>query len=224
MEAVLGAVFLDAGLEPARALILQRIVLPELEEFVSTGRAAKVTDYKSALQETLQATARPQPAYVLVKESGPEHQKTFTIEARLPLALGSGQVEFVGRAGRPHQREKRRAGSRPASAGASCFRQWSSALNLVRKHAERRSGWPESLQSLLGTVVIAVFVVSFIVQAFQIPSESMENTLLTGDYLLVDKVHFGNDAALGAIFCHIGKLNVATLWCSITRCIPASIS
>ena len=66
-------------------------------------------------------------------------------------------------------------------------------MNLVRKHAERRSGWPESLQSLLGTIVIAVFVVSFIVQAFQIPSESMENTLLTGDYLLVDKLHFGND-------------------------------
>lgn len=97
LEAIIGAVFLDAGLEPARALILGRIVLPELEEFVSTGRAAKVTDYKSALQETLQAIARPQPAYVLVKESGPEHQKTFTIEARL-LALGSGQVEFVGRA------------------------------------------------------------------------------------------------------------------------------
>jgi ribonuclease-3 len=97
LEAIVGAVFLDAGLEPARALILGRIVLPELEEFVSTGRAAKVTDYKSALQETLQAIARPQPAYVLVKESGPEHQKTFTIEARL-LALRSGEVEFVGRA------------------------------------------------------------------------------------------------------------------------------
>src|SRR5437660_11298372 len=50
-----------------------------------------------------------------------------------------------------------------------------------------------SLQSLIGTVVIAVFVVTFIVQAFQIPSESMENTLLTGDYLLVDKLHFGKD-------------------------------
>jgi signal peptidase I len=45
----------------------------------------------------------------------------------------------------------------------------------------------------MGTVVIAVFVVTFVVQAFQIPSESMENTLLTGDYLLVDKLHFGND-------------------------------
>jgi signal peptidase I len=43
----------------------------------------------------------------------------------------------------------------------------------------------------VGTIVIAIFVVTFIVQAFQIPSESMENTLLTGDYLLVDKLHFG---------------------------------
>ena len=48
-----------------------------------------------------------------------------------------------------------------------------------------------SLQSLLGTVVIAVFVITFVVQAFQIPSESMENTLLIGDYLLVDKFRYG---------------------------------
>src|SRR6267142_3307393 len=49
-----------------------------------------------------------------------------------------------------------------------------------------------SLQSLLGTVVIAVFVITFIVQAFQIPSESMENTLLVGDYLLVNKLCYGH--------------------------------
>src|SRR5579872_5348224 len=48
-----------------------------------------------------------------------------------------------------------------------------------------------SLQSLLGTVVIAVFVITFIVQAFQIPSPSMENTLLVGDYLLVNKLVYG---------------------------------
>src|SRR5271166_1434344 len=52
-----------------------------------------------------------------------------------------------------------------------------------------------SLQSLMGTVVIAIFVITFIVQAFQIPSESMENTLLIGDYLLVDKVHYANGGA-----------------------------
>ena len=48
-----------------------------------------------------------------------------------------------------------------------------------------------SVQSLVGTVVIAIFVITFIVQAFQIPSESMENTLLVGDYLLVNKLCYG---------------------------------
>ena len=55
----------------------------------------------------------------------------------------------------------------------------------------RPAEWLSSLQSLLGTVVIAVFVITFVVQAFQIPSESMENTLLIGDYLLVDKLCYG---------------------------------
>src|SRR5213080_5445833 len=58
--------------------------------------------------------------------------------------------------------------------------------------------WTTSLQSLLATVVIAVFVITFIVQAFQIPSESMENTLLIGDYLLVDKLRYG-----GSMWDHI---------------------
>jgi signal peptidase I len=53
------------------------------------------------------------------------------------------------------------------------------------------------LQSLTGTVVIAVFVITFIVQAFQIPSESMEDTLLIGDYLLVDKVHYASGGQWG---------------------------
>jgi signal peptidase I len=62
---------------------------------------------------------------------------------------------------------------------------------------QHSSGLPESLQWLMGIVVIAIFIVTFIVQAFQIPSESMENTLLTGDYLLVDKFHFGTDDLVG---------------------------
>ena len=46
------------------------------------------------------------------------------------------------------------------------------------------------MQSLAATIVIAVFLITFAVQAFQIPSESMEKTLLIGDYLLVDKAHY----------------------------------
>jgi signal peptidase I len=61
------------------------------------------------------------------------------------------------------------------------------------------TGVSGSLQSLLGTVVIAVFVITFIVQAFQIPSPSMENTLLVGDYLLVNKLCYGG-GGLGDFF------------------------
>ncbi len=57
-----------------------------------------------------------------------------------------------------------------------------------------QTDWLTSLQSLLATVVIAVFVITYIVQAFQIPSVSMENTLLIGDYLLVDKLCYGGSA------------------------------
>ena len=65
------------------------------------------------------------------------------------------------------------------------------------KPARGYAGGPGSLQSLAITIVIAVFVITFIVQAFQIPSESMEKTLLVGDYLLVDKVHYGNSRFWG---------------------------
>lgn len=51
------------------------------------------------------------------------------------------------------------------------------------------------LQSFLSIIVIVLFVITFIVQAFQIPSPSMERTLLVGDYLLVDKIHFGQSSA-----------------------------
>jgi signal peptidase I len=64
---------------------------------------------------------------------------------------------------------------------------------------KRPADWLTSLQSLLGTVVIAVFVIAFVVQAFQIPSESMEKTLLIGDYLLVDKLTYGGKAGDGVM-------------------------
>ena len=51
--------------------------------------------------------------------------------------------------------------------------------------------WPGTIQSVAGTIVIAVFLVTFLLQAFSIPSGSMEQTLLIGDYVLVDKFCYG---------------------------------
>jgi ribonuclease-3 len=61
------------------------------------GGTLPVTDFKSALQEAVQGLGLPQPAYVLVEEAGPEHSKTFTVEARLHTKNGK-EAEFVGRA------------------------------------------------------------------------------------------------------------------------------
>jgi signal peptidase I len=71
--------------------------------------------------------------------------------------------------------------------------------NHPRAAAVIATDFSGSLQSLLGTVVIAVFVITFIVQAFQIPSPSMENTLLVGDYLLVNKLCYGGGSAGDAL-------------------------
>jgi signal peptidase I len=65
---------------------------------------------------------------------------------------------------------------------------------------DSHTDWLTSVQSLLATVVIAVFVITYIVQAFQIPSESMENTLLIGDYLLVDKLCYGGGGVGDFVF------------------------
>lgn len=62
------------------------------------GGALPVTDFKSALQEALQGLGLPQPSYVLVQEAGPEHSKTFTVEARLNMKDTKNSAEFVGRA------------------------------------------------------------------------------------------------------------------------------
>lgn len=48
-------------------------------------------------------------------------------------------------------------------------------------------------QTLLSIAVIVLFVVTFVVQAFRVPSESMQNTLLVGDFLLADKLHFADE-------------------------------
>ena len=107
LEAILAALYLDAGWTVARDFILRVIVDPELAHMNLETSAMPVMDFKSALQERLQATARTQPVYTLVKEEGPEHKKTFTVEVKLP-ELETG--EFVARAqGTTKQRAEQEA-------------------------------------------------------------------------------------------------------------------
>jgi len=98
LEAVLGAMYLDSGLPEVRRVVVQYIIDPELEALARAGSSLPQTDFKSALQEKLQAVGRPQPSYVLVQERGPDHRKTFTVEARLLGPGNHGEIEFVGRA------------------------------------------------------------------------------------------------------------------------------
>lgn len=76
-EALLGAVFLDAGFEAARALILR------LWDPLLTAMGPVPVDPKTALQEWAQAHRWPVPNYVEIGREGPDHAPVFTIEARV---------------------------------------------------------------------------------------------------------------------------------------------
>jgi len=76
-EAVVAAVYLDAGLEAARKLLRRVLFEQALEE---RGERIAESDRKSALQEYLQARGQPPAEYRLAGESGPDHQKVFLIE------------------------------------------------------------------------------------------------------------------------------------------------
>ena len=87
LEAVIGALYLDGGLPPARRLI-ERV----MEEAHEKRREWRYRDAKSALQETLQARGRPLPRYVLAASEGPDHEKRFTVECRVgSKVLSSGE-------------------------------------------------------------------------------------------------------------------------------------
>src|SRR5688572_10476956 len=92
-EALIAALYLDGGL-PAAAGFLER----ELTEAIESGAGEQVVgqDYKSALQERLQALGRLLPDYRVTAESGPDHRKQFTIEVVVAgdvLGTASGKAK-----------------------------------------------------------------------------------------------------------------------------------
>jgi signal peptidase I len=74
--------------------------------------------------------------------------------------------------------------------GSDAFQRW---LALLRLHLPTV---PEAFASLLRTVVVALFLLTFVLQPYLIPSESMEHTLLVGDFLLVNKQVFAPAGSL----------------------------
>jgi ribonuclease III len=93
-EALIAAIFLDGGIEPARAFI-ERQFADLIEEARKTGAHAAFTeDYKSALQEWLQSRDRGLPAYRLASEIGPAHRRVFEVEVLVggePVAKAEGR-------------------------------------------------------------------------------------------------------------------------------------
>jgi len=90
LEAIIGAIYLDGGLEEARRVVLN-FLEPQMEDVGDSDR--QLRDFKSALQEELQAQYRGHADYVLRSEEGPDHQKIFTVEVLIdgePVAEGLG--------------------------------------------------------------------------------------------------------------------------------------
>ncbi|WP_260703600.1 signal peptidase I [Edaphobacter flagellatus] len=73
-------------------------------------------------------------------------------------------------------------------------------------HFHQRHGFLPAVQSLTSIIVVAVFIVTFAVQPFRIPSGSMEPTLLIGDFLLVDKQVADSSPLLPATRIHRGDI------------------
>lgn len=81
LEAVVAALYLDAGVEGARAFVERAIVEPDAKRlYKGLERGETIGDHKSALQEILQAKGAPTPQYKVKAATGPDHRKRFVVE------------------------------------------------------------------------------------------------------------------------------------------------
>lgn len=93
-EALIAAIYLDGGIDAARAFIARQFGPLIAEARASGSEAAFTEDWKSELQEVLQSAGRGLPDYVLAAEEGPAHRRLFVIEVKVGgevIARGGGR-------------------------------------------------------------------------------------------------------------------------------------
>ncbi len=86
LEALIAAVYLDSGIDAARSFIGSRILPATFEALESRGERI---DYKTSLQELARARKLPLPEYELIRQSGPEHAKIFTMSVSVGKYWGA---------------------------------------------------------------------------------------------------------------------------------------
>lgn len=101
-EAIIAAIYLDGGMEEARSFIL-RFVLPLMQN----AKPKTFKDYKTALQEIIQKNPEEKLEYVLTGESGPDHDKHFTVEVHL-------NSNIIGKGGGRSKKEAEQQAAREA--------------------------------------------------------------------------------------------------------------
>ena len=101
-EAIIAAIYLDGGMEEARTFIL-RFVKP----MIQTARPKPFKDYKTMLQEIIQKNPEESLEYVLTGESGPDHDKHFSVEVHL-------NSNVIGKGGGRSKKEAEQQAAREA--------------------------------------------------------------------------------------------------------------
>lgn len=95
LEAVIAAVYLDGGLDAARAMA-RRALGPVFDLMQEVNGPGYTRDYKTQYQEWCQKQFDTLPRYVTVRESGPDHQKTFEVQLTLKgeiVGVGAGRTK-----------------------------------------------------------------------------------------------------------------------------------
>ncbi len=96
-EALVAALYLDAGLEAARTFVKRTVIEPTAQQlYQGLERGESMGDHKSALQELLQARGGTPPEYEVKAESGPDHRKRFVVQVIIAATDSLPAITAVG--------------------------------------------------------------------------------------------------------------------------------